>query len=126
MSLKSTPILFDTGVIIEAFRLNAWEALISNYNIVISQTVVDEVLYFDDNSGKRHKIELTRYINSNRIQYWHGIGRLMCMFRDSLSSHASDYFSCVFIYEYPQISTENYLPFSLFTTKIDILIIFTG
>lgn len=67
-SYKSKLILCDTCVIIEAFRLGIWDALINGYTIIVSQTVVEETMWYLSDSGSRISINLKSYISNGKIQ----------------------------------------------------------
>ena len=68
MASRSRLLLFDTGIIIQAFRLGIWDALVSHYHIITSEIVVEEAKFFIDDSGVRHIIELLPYVVSKAIQ----------------------------------------------------------
>lgn len=68
MPSKSTLILCDTCVIIEAFRTGAWPALVSGYDVVVSQTIIEETLWYPDNNGRRRPIDLTPDIAGGKIK----------------------------------------------------------
>jgi hypothetical protein len=67
-SCKSKLILCDTCVIIEAFRLGIWDALINSYTIIVSQTVVEETMWYLSDSGNRIPIDLNSYASNGKIQ----------------------------------------------------------
>ncbi len=52
MNIRSQLILIDTCVVIDAFRLGVWEAIVDQCQVVLPRTVVDEVIQvgreFDD------------------------------------------------------------------------------
>jgi hypothetical protein len=55
---KSQLVLLDAGIVIEAFRLGAWEALIAKYRIAVSQTIVEEAHFYENDKGSRIPIDL--------------------------------------------------------------------
>ena len=61
MIQKSTLVLCDTCIILEAFRLNVWDNLVKEYNIVVSETIVNETKYYTDISGNDISINLNLY-----------------------------------------------------------------
>jgi hypothetical protein len=67
MTSKSTLVLCDTGVIIESFRIKIWDSLVSHYNIVLSKTIIEEALYYYDDDGAKHYIDLSIYISSIQV-----------------------------------------------------------
>lgn len=68
MQSKSILVLFDTCVILESFRTGSWDALISNYAVILSQTVIEESLWYYDFDGYKHSIDWKPYISENKIQ----------------------------------------------------------
>lgn len=68
MVSRSKLVLFDTGIIIQSFRLGVWDALVSHYHIITSEIVVEEAKFFMDENNIRHPIELLPYVASKAIQ----------------------------------------------------------
>lgn len=68
MTSKYQIILCDSCVVIELFRLNLWEQIISSFEITISSTIVDEVSFYIDNQQNKHSINLRKYINDRKIK----------------------------------------------------------
>ena len=44
MNIRSQLILIDTCVVIDAFRLGVWKAIVDQCQVVLPRTVVDEVI----------------------------------------------------------------------------------
>lgn len=65
---KSKLHLLDAGIIVELFRLGIWENVVSHFDISVSEIVADEAHFFRDQNGRRHSIDLTVFVDSNRIQ----------------------------------------------------------
>jgi hypothetical protein len=65
---KSTILLVDAGVVIEAFRVGAWDVLVSRYNIALSDAIVGESIFYKDDEEKRYDIDLSGYVDSGKIQ----------------------------------------------------------
>lgn len=55
---KSPLVILDAGIIIEAFRSNSWVALLSRYSVVVSRTVMAEVMYYKTPVGQKIPIDL--------------------------------------------------------------------
>jgi hypothetical protein len=53
---------------LEAFRVGAWTALISKFNILVSETIVAETLWYTDSRGVKKPIDLAHYIKNKQIQ----------------------------------------------------------
>ncbi|MFH0807443.1 MAG: hypothetical protein V2A57_03410 [Elusimicrobiota bacterium] len=68
MLSKSTLVLCDTCVIIGAFGTDSWPALVSGYDIVVSQTIIAETLWYPDNNGRKRAINLTPYVAGGKIK----------------------------------------------------------
>jgi predicted nucleic acid-binding protein len=65
--MKSNLVILDANVIIEAFRGDFWNSLISRYKIHISSIVLhSEVYHYEDKEGQKIPIDLTTYIQSGR------------------------------------------------------------
>ncbi len=67
MTSKYQIILCDSCVVIELFRLNLWEQIISSFEITVSSTIVNEVTFYRDNQQNKHPINLRKYIISKKI-----------------------------------------------------------
>jgi len=57
-------VLLDADVIIYLHRLNAWDHVLKINQIIISSIILREAYYYDDNSGKRHFIDLESGVGS--------------------------------------------------------------
>ena len=68
MPLKSTIVLCDTCVVLEAFRVRAWDALIAKFNVLVSETIIKETVWYKDSQGHKKVIDLGPYIKSGKIQ----------------------------------------------------------
>lgn len=68
MPLKSTIVLCDTCVVLEAFRVRAWDALIAQFNVLVSETIIKETVWYKDPQGRRKIIDLGPYSKSGKIR----------------------------------------------------------
>ncbi len=68
MTSKYQIVLCDSCIVIELFRLNLWEQIISSFEITISSTIVDEVSFYIDNQQNKHNINLKKYIDDKKIK----------------------------------------------------------
>jgi len=72
MCLNPSPyhqlVIIDANIIIKAFEIGVWEALISRYRITILSTVVSEVKFYEDSEGHRQNIDLTPWVTSEQIK----------------------------------------------------------
>jgi hypothetical protein len=64
---KSSLLLLDANVVIEIARQGLWDQITARCDIRLSQTVLDESQFYNDDQGERHYIDLTPYISSQRI-----------------------------------------------------------
>jgi len=64
---KSRLLLLDTVVIIEAFRIGIWKHLVQSYNVLVTNTVVSETLYYFDNKNIKVQIDLEPFISRGTI-----------------------------------------------------------
>ena len=62
-----SPLLVDTGVAKECFRLKAWNALIQRYSVIVSESVVSETQYYEDEILGRVLIDLRPFVSSGKI-----------------------------------------------------------
>ncbi len=67
MTKKLAFLLIDANIIIEAFRLGVWDALVSRCDIYFPEVMLAEALYYTDPADTRHRIDLDPYCESGQI-----------------------------------------------------------
>jgi len=62
-------LLFDANVVIELFRQGIWDKVVERCEIYLSRTVVEvEVKYWEEETGKQHRIDLHPYIEEGDVK----------------------------------------------------------
>jgi len=61
-------LLLDAGIVMELFRLGLWDKLVQLCNITLSEVVVDESKYWEDDQEVHHPIDLDPFIRSGQVQ----------------------------------------------------------
>lgn len=56
--MKSRYVILDANVVIDAHRLGFWRALVTQYRISVTETILNEVRFYEDDSGEKHDIDL--------------------------------------------------------------------
>lgn len=64
---KSKLLILDTNVVIFLMTRGIWEKLIEVCEVHLSQTIVDETAFYDDDDGNRHYIDLSNDISKAKI-----------------------------------------------------------
>ena len=65
--MKFRLLLLDANVVIYLYELGIWDSFISQCQVTLTQTVVDESDYWIDESGVRHAIDLQADIQKGKI-----------------------------------------------------------
>jgi hypothetical protein len=66
--MKSSLVILDANVIIEAFAGGFWNTLVSQYDVHVTSIVLrSEVYFYEDPKGKRIPIDLDRDVRSGNI-----------------------------------------------------------
>jgi len=86
---KSRILLLDANVVLEISRHELWKQLTKRHEIHLSQTVLDESQFYDDDAG-RHYIDLNHLIDDSLITICHASIDEVKAFRDLFEQ---DYFS---------------------------------
>jgi hypothetical protein len=60
--------LLDANVVIELFSLRRWDAVVSQFEIHLSEAVVKEADFYEDSAGNLHDIDLSSYIDQRKVQ----------------------------------------------------------
>lgn len=67
MTKRLAFLLIDANIIIEAFRLGVWDALVSHCDIYLPEVMLTEALYYIDSTQTRHPINLDPYSQSGAV-----------------------------------------------------------
>jgi hypothetical protein len=67
MMIKLKLHLLDAGIIIKLFQLDLWDSFTTKFNIVVAETVVGEVIFFENDAGQKTPIDLQAYISDGII-----------------------------------------------------------
>lgn len=65
--MKFRLLLVDANIIIELFRLDIWETFISRCDVHLSETILQESHFYEDDDGEQHSIKLEPYRASGQI-----------------------------------------------------------
>ncbi|GAB4462974.1 MAG: hypothetical protein OHK0029_30830 [Armatimonadaceae bacterium] len=65
--MKFSLLLVDANIIIELFRLGIWETFITRCDVHLSETVLNEARFYEDDDGQEHSINLAQYQGSGAI-----------------------------------------------------------
>ena len=65
--MKSRYVILDANVVIDAHRLGFWTALVTQYKISITETILNEVQFYEDDAGEKHAIDLRASAQSGAI-----------------------------------------------------------
>jgi len=65
--MQSRYVLLDANVVIDAHRLGFWTALVTQYRISVTETIVHEVRFYEDDAGEKHEIDLRALATSDAI-----------------------------------------------------------
>ena len=65
--MKLRYVILDANVVIDAHRLGFWTALVTQYRISVTKTILDEVQFYEDDNGKKHEIDLSKLAAGNVI-----------------------------------------------------------
>ncbi len=60
-------LLLDANVVIEISRHGLWDQLVTQCDIHLARTVIDEAQFFDDDEGNRHYIDLAPHLDAKTI-----------------------------------------------------------
>src|ERR1700733_13902099 len=61
-------LLLDANIIIALFKHGLWDRVVVECDLHISETVVGEAHFFEDEAGARHDFDLGPYIADGRIK----------------------------------------------------------
>ena len=61
-------LLLDANVIIALFKQNIWARVVAECDLHISETVLGEAHFYEDDSGARHDFDLDPYVADGRIK----------------------------------------------------------
>lgn len=86
---KSRLLLLDANVVLEISQHGLWVSLTAKHEIHLSQTVLDESQFYDDETG-RHYIDLSHFIDNGLIIICQASIEEVKVFRDRFEQ---DYFS---------------------------------
>lgn len=67
MAKKFRLLLLDANIVIELFRHGIWDNFIACCDVHLSQVVIDEVQFFEDESGTQHPIDLQPSLDSHAV-----------------------------------------------------------
>ena len=56
--MQSRYVILDANVVIDAHRLGFWTALVTQYRISVTETILNEVQFYEDDTGEKHEIDL--------------------------------------------------------------------
>ena len=56
--MKSRFVILDANVVIDAHKHGFWTALVTQYRISVTETIANEVKFYEDDTGKRIDIDL--------------------------------------------------------------------
>lgn len=60
-------LLLDTGIVLELFRLGLWEVVLERYEVHISEMIVTETKFYENDQGEHISIDLNVYKNRMTI-----------------------------------------------------------
>jgi len=60
-------LLLDADVIIIAHELGVWDQLVQKCSISVTETIVKEAGYWEDNKGEQHVIDLESFVTKGQI-----------------------------------------------------------
>ncbi len=58
---KFSLLLLDAVVIIQLFEFGMWESFLNSCDVHVSQTIVDETIFYEDSDGEQQAIHLAEY-----------------------------------------------------------------
>ena len=61
-------LLLDANVIIVLFKQRIWDRVVDECDLYISETVLGEAHFFEDDAGARHDFDVGSYVTSGRIK----------------------------------------------------------
>jgi hypothetical protein len=61
-------LLLDANVVIEISRHGLWDLVVARCDIILTQTVLDEAQFYDDEEGNRCYIDLSAYVTAQAIE----------------------------------------------------------
>jgi hypothetical protein len=59
---KYQPIIIDTGIVIALFKFGLWSEVLKKCECVLTDVVVAEAQYYEDDDGKQHRIDLKPWL----------------------------------------------------------------
>jgi hypothetical protein len=61
-------LLLDANVVIVLFKLGIWDRLVAACDLHVSETVIGEAHFFEDDTGQRHDFDLGGYVTKGSIK----------------------------------------------------------
>ena len=66
--MQSRYIILDANVVIDAHKRGVWKALISQYQISLTEVIYNEIKFYEDDDDVRHEIDLRADVESGLIK----------------------------------------------------------
>jgi len=61
-------LLLDANVVIVLFKMGIWDRLVALCDLHVSETVIGEAHFYEDDAGQRHDFDLGGYVKSGGIR----------------------------------------------------------